>query len=361
MELPRTAEAVRQGAEEGLHVGAQLSVHLPGEGRAGLMSGLAGPGRAMTDRTLMPWLSATKAVTAVAVLQQWERERLDLDTPVAAHVPEFAAHGKAGVTVRHLLTHTAGLAASAGGGEGAEALLAKACASPLLGGWVPGRRAAYSPRLGFHVLGEVVRRVDGRAFDAYVSEEVFEPLGMADSWLALSPKRREVYGERMGEMHDTTSGEARVVESLTGPGGDPLPSSSGVGPAGDLLRLFVMLLGKGRLGDARVLSAQGVEAMCARHRTGLRDETFGAVVDWGLGVMVNSWQYLRRPAPYGYGDHASPRAFGHGGSQSSVAFADPEAGLAAVIVFNGMAGEVAHHRRTQAVINALYEDLGLDG
>ena len=351
---------MERGAGDGHHVGAQVAVWWR-DRSAVLASGLGAPGRDMTEHTLMPWFSVTKAVTAVAVLQQWERGRLDPDDPVATHVPEFAAGGKEAVTVRHLLTHTARLAAAPGGEETWDQLLAAACRSPLADGWEPGRRAAYSPRLAYSVLGEIVRRLDGRPFDAYVSEEIFEPLGMADSWLALTPDRHAAYGGRMGVMHDTTGAAPAPVPSLAGPEAYAAvkPSSSAVGPPADLLRLFVALLGKGQLDGVRVLSAQTADTMCARHRSGLKDETFGGFLDWGLGVMVNSWHYLRRPAPYGYGDHASRRAFGHGGNQSSVAFADPDAGLAAVVLFNGMAGEGGHHRRTQPVFNALYEDLGL--
>ena len=328
---------------------------------ATLASGLAAPGRPMGGDTLLPWFSATKPVTAAAVLQQWERGRLHPDDPVARHVPEFAAAGKEAVTVRHLLTHTASLVATVGGAEGWDELLGIACGSALVDDWVPGRRAAYSPRLGYAVLGEVVRRLDGRDFDAYVSEELFEPLGMADSWLALTPERYAAYGERMGVMHRTDGGGAEPVASLAGAGGFAVArgSGSGVGPASDLVRFYLALLGAGELEGMRVLSAQTVDTMCARHRAGMEDETFGAVTDWGLGVMVNSWHYRRRPAPYGYGDHASPRTFGHGGVQSSLAFADPEAGLAAVLIFNGMAGEAGHQRRLRPVVNALYEDLGL--
>lgn len=351
---------MRAGAGQGLHVGAQVAVAFGGR-RTTVVDGLAAPGRAMRADTLLPWFSMTKVATAVALLQQWERGHLAPDDPVAHHVPEFAAGGKERVTIRHLLTHTAGLAAGSGSEGDWDALLTAACSSALGAGWVPGRRAAYSPRLGFHVLGEIVHRIDGRSFDAYVSEEVFEPLGMADSWLALTPARWAAYGERMGAMHDTTRGVARVIDALAGPAGfaTPRPSGSGLGPADDLLRLFVALLGGGALDGVRVLSPQTVDSLCARHRAGLRDETFGAVIDWGLGMMVNSWHYEGRPAPYGYGDSASPRTFGHGGSQSSLAFADPDAGLAAVLIFNGMAGEEGHHRRTQPVVNALYEDLGL--
>ena len=57
----------------------------------------------------MLWLSSTKPTTAVALAQLWEQGLLDLDDPVARHIPEFAAQGKEGITLRHLLTHTAGL------------------------------------------------------------------------------------------------------------------------------------------------------------------------------------------------------------------------------------------------------------
>jgi len=340
--------------EAGLHVGAQLAVSVGGRRIADVALGSARPGVAMSGDTLLPWFSATKALTAAAVLQQWERGALDLDDPVARHLPPFGAGGKERVTVRHLLTHTGGLMAT-------DDSVDEACRAGLVEGWVPGRRAAYRPRGPFAVLGEIVHRLDGRSIEDYVSEELFEPLGMADSWLVLPPGRHTAYGEAMGAMHTTSGGRQEVIQALAGPDAfaTAQPSLGGVGPMGDLVRFYEMLLGKGQLDGVRVLSPQTAEAMCARHRVGLRDETFGAMVDWGLGVMVNSWHYRRKAAPYGYGDHASSRAFGHGGSQSSIAFADPEHGLAVAFVFNGMAGEGANHRRTQGVLNALYDDLGL--
>ncbi|HUB26033.1 MAG TPA: hypothetical protein VL992_11440, partial [Tepidisphaeraceae bacterium] len=63
--------------------------------------------------------------------------------------------------------------------------------------------------------------------------------------------------------------------------------------------------------------------------------------------------------PYPFGRHSSPRAFGHGGYQSSVGFADPEFGLAAGIVFNGCPGEEKHGVRIREILAGLYEDLGL--
>jgi CubicO group peptidase (beta-lactamase class C family) len=247
------------------------------------------------------------------------------------------------------------------GGIEPSALLDRIYDAPLEDGWVPGERAGYHPVTGFHVLGEIVRRVDGRAFDAYASEEIFEPLGMADSWIALSPERVRAYGDRLVAMHDTTTKPPRVIPRfLTDDGFSWIePSSSGVGPMVDLVRLAEALRRGGELDGERILSAEAVAAMTARARVAMRDETFGAVMDWGLGVMVNSWHYAQKPTPYGYGEHAGRDAFGHGGRQSSLVFADPQHRLSVAFAANGMPGEPANHRRTQPVISALYEDLGL--
>jgi CubicO group peptidase (beta-lactamase class C family) len=350
----------------GLHRGAQLHVRHRGDA-ADVCVGDARDGVAMTPDRLLPWFSCTKLVTAVAVLQLWERGALALDDPVADHVPEFAAAGKGSVTIRHLLTHTAGLALPLGDDPTADTwddLLAAACSAPLREHWRPGWRAAYDPRGGFHVLGEVVQRVAGRPFADHSSEEVLEPLGMGDSWMALDPTRRRDYGARVGSMWATAPGkQARLIQTYEEPEAfaEARPSSGGIGPARDLVRVPAMLLGRGSLDGERLLTEATVEAATARHRAGLKDETFGAIIDWGLGIMVSSSQYLGRPAPYGYGNHASLRAFGHGGSQSSIAFADPEHDLAVALICNGLPGEPAHHRRTQPVLTSIYEALGLDG
>jgi CubicO group peptidase (beta-lactamase class C family) len=137
------------------------------------------------------------------------------------------------------------------------------------------------------------------------------------------------------------------------------PSGGGRGPARELGRFYDILLAGGTLNGVRLLSPQTVEAMTARHRAGIRDETFKHVIDWGLGFIINSNQYGPNSVPYGYGPHASPRTFGHSGSQSSSAFADPENRLVVVCVCNGMPGEPAHQSRMRAIHTAVYKDLRL--
>ena len=368
--LPRTREAILTGVREGLHLGAQLYVSRQGEAIADGAVGASRPGQPLRRDHLMLWLSSCKPVAAVAIAQLWERGRLELDDPVARHIPEFAAHGKGAITLRHLLTHTAGIRLLNVGWpqDSWDAIIARIAAMRPEPRWVPGCKAGYHHASSWFLLGEVVRRLDGRPFSRYVREEIFEPLGMLDSWIGMPVERyRELREQdRICPVYDTEGP----------PGGSPVqqgwdseawctgthPGGNGYGPISQLGRFYEMLLARGRAsGDAagrRILSPQAVEAATARHRAGMLDHTFQHVLDWGLGFIVNSRQY-GATVPYGYGDHASPRTFGHSGYRSSTGFADPEQGLAVALAFNGTPSHDAHERRIRTVLDALYEDLGL--
>jgi CubicO group peptidase (beta-lactamase class C family) len=368
--LPRTMALIERDIAEGGSVGAQTYVSLGGAPVADAAVGIAREGVAMTPATLMAWFSCTKAVTAAAVMQVWERGLLDLDDPVARHVPEFAQNGKGTVTVRHLLTHTGGFRGADtwldGSGKGPstvgwDEVIAKICAARLEPGWVPGRTAGYHPTAGAFMLGEIVRRLDGRPFDRYLREAIFEPLGMTDCWVGMPPERYRAYGDRIGVMHNTEGATPAPMPHVDSEAFTArcVPGGSGRGPMRQLGRFYEMLLGRGTLDGARILSAQTVEAMGARHRTGIKDRTFGHVIDWGLGVIVNSALYGVATVPYEYGDRASPRAFGHSGRQSSVGFCDPEYGLAVALLLNGQPGEARHQARIWPILTAIYEDLGI--
>jgi CubicO group peptidase (beta-lactamase class C family) len=380
--LPGTQEAIERGIGEGLHLGAQVYVSLGsgGEVVADAAVGENRPGEPLTPDHLMIWLSSTKPVAAVAVGQLWERGLLELDDPVARHVPEFAAQGKEAITLRHLLTHTAGIRMLDVGWpeEPWERIVARIAAVRPEPRWVPGRKAGYHLASSWFMLGEVVRRLDGRPFSTYVRDEIFAPLGMLDSWVGMPRERHRAYlgAGRIGAMYDTSTlpsapsaqserGEraarAQAWDSEawctgTNPGGN------GYGPLRELGHFYEMLLGRGRVpGEPgrSILSSQAVEALTARHRTGMVDHTFQHVIDWGLGFIVDSRQYGADTVPYGYGHHASPRTFGHSGNRSSTGFADPERGLAVALTFNGMPSGAEHESRIRAVLDAIYGDLGL--
>jgi len=362
--LPRTREAIEAGIRDGLHLGAQIYASLRGEPVAGAALGEDRPGAPLTRAHLMLWLSSTKPVPAVAIAQLWERGRLELDDPVARHIPEFAANGKEGITLRHLLTHTGGIRLLDTGWPQAswEEIVAKICAMKPEPRWLPGQKAGYHQASSWFILGEVIQRAGGRPFSTYIREEIFQPLGMADSWIGMPPERYLAYREsgRIGAMWNTEGGEPKdhgwdTEERCV----RPSPGGNGYGPLSELGRFYEMLLGRGSWNGRRILLPQTVEAFTAPHRIGMTDVTFKHILDWGLGFIVNSIQYGAETVPYGYGHHASPRTFGHSGYRSSTGFADPERGLAVALAFNGTPAGDAHERRIRSVLDALYEDLGL--
>jgi CubicO group peptidase (beta-lactamase class C family) len=356
--IPRAVGAIRSGIHRGLHLGAQVYVSLAGRPVADVGIGEARAGVRMTPESMVTWFSMTKPAVAVAVAQQWERGRLELDDRVVDHVPEFGAQGKDAVTMRHLLTHTGGFRGAdlvhsdAPGDANWADVVARTCAVPLEQGWVPGERAGYHLTAGVTMLAEVVRRVDGRRFEDYVRDEVFLPLGMDDCWVAMPVDAHAGYGAHIGTMHSTALGAAVPLDALD----DPVvmsrcsPGGGGRGPMRQLGRLYEALLGRGTLDGVRVLSPQSVEALTARHRVGMFDETYHVVCDWGLGFAVDA---------YNMGRHCSPRTFGHGGALSSVALADPEHGLVAAVQTNGMCGNDDHYSRMSEILSELYVDVGL--
>jgi CubicO group peptidase (beta-lactamase class C family) len=360
--LPKTVSSIEDGITCGLHIGAQACVSVDQNIVADLAFGESRPGVAMTTDTIMLWLSSTKPITAVCVAQLWERGLLLLDDLVIKFIPEFAGGGKEAITIRHLLTHTAGIRAAVNNftRDAWEVNLQKIFDAKVEPGWIPGQKAGYHLASTWFVLGELVRRIDGRPFDRYVREEIFLPLKMTDCWVGMPTNRYAEYGDRIGIMQNTDPAfkpahawDTPEMAAICKPGGN------GRGPMHQLVRFYQMLLNRGSLDGARIISPQTVEAMTARQRVGMFDHTFKHIMDWGLGFIVNNNQYGVDTIRYGFGPRASWRTFGHSGHRSSVAFADPKHQLAAAIVFNGTPSDDAHDQRVRAVLTALYEDLGL--
>ena len=185
--MRRTREALRAGISGGLHLGGQVYVSLEGEPLLDESFGEARPDDPMAGAHLMLWMSSSKPVAAVAIGQLWERGLLALDDRVSDHIPEFGSRGKESITIRHILTHTGGFRMLDVGWPKApwEEIIAKICRGRLEPRWVPGRTAGYHRMTSWFILGELVRRVDGRPFETYVRHAIFEPLGMPDSWIGM--------------------------------------------------------------------------------------------------------------------------------------------------------------------------------
>lgn len=364
--LTKVTALIQQGIEEQLHRGAQLCVSIHGEVVEQLALGNASPDHAMTDNSIALWMSSGKPITATAIMQLVEQGEVELDDAVAHYIPTFAAHGKTDITIRHLLTHTAGIrtARFKYPQDDWGTIIAAIC--DALPEWEPGEQGGYHTQTTWFLLGELVHLVDGRTIDQYVREEIFLPLGMNDSWLGMPPDIYRSYEQagRLFDMPNTATGKPQPAPMTSFDWSTrPRPGGNCMGPISDLVTFYEMLLQGGEHNGSRILQADTVAKMTHRQRADMLDHTFKQTVDWGLGLAINSAHHAPNQAwhriPYGYGPHASTDTFGHGGAQSSIAFADPKYQLAAAIVFNGMPGEAKHQQRINPILKALYEDLGL--
>ncbi|MFH5806553.1 serine hydrolase domain-containing protein [Alienimonas sp. DA493] len=368
--LPKTRAVLEQGREDGLHHGAQLFVQYRGEIVCDAAIGEARPGEPLTAEHVMLWLSAGKPVTAAAIVVLCDGPgsqpfaKLALDGPVVRHVPEFARGGaeKRAVTVRHLLTHTAGLPNVDPGYPEVDwdESVRRICDAPLEEDWVVGRTAGYHPKSSWFLLGEIVRRIVGEPADAWMERTMLGPAGIEGLRFRFSPEELADVRPRLAPTFRRQGRELIDADLLTdahltrwSPGSSLRGTARSVGD-------FYSTLNDSRADcDFPLMGELAAEAIIARHRVGEFDRTLGHVVDFGLGVIVDSNRYGAETVPYGFGPHCSPRTFGHGGSQSTMAFCDPENDLVVAWATNGMCGEPKHQRRNRAINAAIYEDLGL--
>ena len=224
----------------------------------------------MTLDTIFDLASLTKPVaTTTAVMILVEEGRIRLSDRVAQFIPEFGKYGKDRITVRDLLTHMSGLRPDVDVSDtwtGAETAIRLATEETPTA--PPGRRFVYSD-INFFLLAEVVARVSGQPFDRFVTQRIFQPLGMRDTMFnpssSLTPRIAPTqsctaYGwpcegpeMRMlrGTVHDPT---ARRMGGIAGHAG--LFST-----AADLSVFARMLLGGGRLGQTQILSPLSVGRM----------------------------------------------------------------------------------------------------
>ncbi len=364
--LPRTLALLEQGRSSLLHPGAQLYVSRRGEVLANHALGEARPGVPMQQDSLTLWLSAGKPITAVAIAQLVERGLLAFDDPVGRHLPEFAQHGKQDITIRHLLTHTAGFRDADKLAENLrwDDMIARICATPLEAEWTPGMKAGYQTMSSWFILGELIRRLDGREAGRYIRDGIFEPLGMRDSWMGIPSEHIVTYGARIGLMYFSGRSECRIhpfwnaAEDFAA----CRPGSGCRGPMRELGKFYEALLDVacGHSAPERTLvKPSTLRELTLRQREGMFDHTFQHTLELGLGFILNSNRHGAETVPYGYGRHASEATFGHSGSQSSCAFADPEQQLVVAWHCNGQPGEPRHQKRAREINSVIYEELGL--
>jgi CubicO group peptidase (beta-lactamase class C family) len=290
----------------------------------------------LRDDAMFLVASITKPLVASAALLLVERGLLTLSDKVTDYIPEFGKNGKNAVRIRNLLTHTSGLpdmlpdnVALRKNHAPLSAFVEGTCEVEL--DFPAGRGVRYQS-MGFAILGEIIQRISGVPCADFVRREIFEPIGMVDSWLGLPDEAFEGDApivDRVTEvlLPDEMVGEDwnwndRYWRTLGAPWGGLITT-----PA-DLARFCQMMLGSPANG-AQILSPATVRAATRNQLEMMADvpEVDRRTRPWGLGWRLN-W-----PAhSANFGDFMGSRTYGHWGATGTVLWIDPDQNSFAVLL-----------------------------
>ncbi len=390
----RVREIFSQSLESGQNLGASVSFVVDGEVVVDLYGGWIDKEhtRPWQADTLVNVYSTTKGMTAICAHMLADRGELDLDAPVAEYWPEFAAEGKQDVPVRWLLSHRVGLPAVRqkltlddmyDWHPMVEALAAE---RPW---WEPGTQHGYHAVTYGQLVGEVVRRVDGRSVGRFFREEVAEPLG-ADFHIGLDEAHDErtspLYGG-LGLPRRQASGEAgegasQPAVQIKGPLGDflrdmadpstmtggafnnpslagdtvnsrgwreaEIPAANGHGTAAAIARVYGVLARGGEQDGVQLMRPETLDRAIEVESDG-PDAVLGQMpMRFGLGFMLRS-DFIRLTP--------GPRGFGHAGAGGSLGMGDPDSKTGFGFTLNKMQMGLVGAPVAFEMLKAFYDEL----
>jgi CubicO group peptidase (beta-lactamase class C family) len=351
-------------------IGASVAVGVGGAVVANLWAGWADPDRTREwqQDTLTNVWSTTKPMTSLCAHILMDRGELDPDAPVARYWPEFAAGGKAGITIRSIMSHQSGLSGLTEklavqeyyDWEKVTSLLA--AQEPL---FEPGSISGYHAITFGYLIGEVIRRITGQSCGRFFGSEIAGPLG-ADFHIGLPATELDrcslVQGVRPTQDEQSALAQAyanahpAALAALLNPAltGDEaneddwrmaeIPAANGHGTALGLVTVFNAVVD----GSERLISAKTLQA--ARTGNGrFNDLVLGFPVSFGLGFAICGPEHHFGP---------NEAAFGHDGFGGSAVGGDPEAGVAFAYVMNRMGTTLVNDPRKKAIVDAVYASLG---
>ena len=303
-------------------------------------------------------MSMTKPVVAIAIMMLVEEGKVAVSDPVERHLPEFRGlwmnttkpgekerrqvRPPRAITLRDLLTHTSGMISSLPEGIGElytkmHLTLAEAVAiysqQPL--DFEPGAKWQYS-NPGIATLGRVIEVASGQSFERFLSERIFQPLGMKDSFLFVPPDKID----RIAMVYKRVDGKLqRSGGDILG--GDPsqyrkgskysAPEFGMYSTASDLAALYQMMLNGGTYNTKRLLSKASVNLMTALHTGSI--EPAGHSTGMGYGL---AWTVVRDPL--GTMQLQSEGTYGHGGAFGTQGWVDPHKDLVGVFLIQRSGG-----------------------
>jgi CubicO group peptidase (beta-lactamase class C family) len=305
-------------------------------------------------------------MTSLCALVLVERGLLDVHEKVATYWPEFAANGKEGVEVRHLMSHTSGVSGWAQpvvmddlyDWERSTSMLA--AQAPW---WEPGSASGYHALNQGHLVGEVIRRIDGRRLGQFFAEEVAGPLG-ADFHIGLDPGE---FGRVSDVIPPPPLGaeidlESPAVKTLTGPLIDAsaantapwrqacIGAANGHSNARAVARIQAVVANGGELDGVRLLSPDTIRLIFEEQAHG-DDLVLGLPLRFGIGYGLPETTTL----PYLPDDPGICFWGGYGGSMIIV---DTDRRMTLAYMMNRMNAGIIGSPRSAALIEATYAALG---
>jgi CubicO group peptidase (beta-lactamase class C family) len=339
--------------DEGQHIGAGVAVYHRGRLVADLWGGLADEdaGTPWKHETMAVSYSTTKGLTATCLHVLADRGLVDYQAPVATYWPEFAQNGKSKITVYHLLTHQAGIPQLPDGCTSEDTLDWEKMIhgiEKLAPVWEPGTDSGYHALNFGWLIGEVVRRVDGRSLGTFLREEICAPLGIDRMYIGapaseepnvaklkerfeVTPemeaarKQYQAQGGSLMQRSMSTEGFAEVLDSPAGHAAE-IPAVSGIMNAPSLARMYACLANYGELDGARLMSELTVRRM-SEQQSYRPDRVIVLPVAFSMGYMNGAPGWPQGPRN---------TSFGHPGFGGSIGFADPEIEMSFGFVCNAL-------------------------
>ena len=295
--------ALARNLDSGEELGASLVVDIDGEIVIDMWGGFCDQAQLIpwSEHTITNVWSSTKTVTSLAALMLADRGELDVDAPVAAYWPEFAANGKQGILVRHLMSHSSGVSGLDQPAVVEDLYDWQKATSRMAGQapwWEPGTASGYHALNYGHLVGELVRRISGKPLRQFVAEEIAGPLG-ADfqigaaegDWARIAdvvpPPPLPFDLEALGP-------DSPAVKTLTGPAIDAavantpgwrladIGAANGHGNARSVARIMSVVSRGGQIDGVRLLGPDTIDLIFREQLNGI-DLVLGVPLRLGIG------------------------------------------------------------------------------
>jgi CubicO group peptidase (beta-lactamase class C family) len=358
-----------QSLNSGEELGASIALDLDGDVVIDMWGGYRDEAHTQpwdADTITNVW-STTKTVTSLAALMLVDRGQLDVDAPVAQYWPEFAAAGKEGVLVRHLMSHMSGVS-----GLDQPAVVEDlydwdkstarfAAQAPW---WEPGTASGYHALNYGHLVGEVLRRITGKSLKQFVAAEIAGPLGadfqigaIESDWDRIAPV---VPPPPLPFDFAALPADSPTVRTLTGPlaeaanantpawRGADIGAANGHGNARSVARILSVISRGGAVDGVRLLRPETIELIFREQANGI-DVVLGVPLRLGIGYGLPQLDIL----PY----VPDEKICFWGGWGGSVIIMDVGRKMTIAYMMNKMGPGIIGSERSAKYVSAIYKSL----